>query len=119
MSKFRPMSRWDRFCAGELPFELALAVGATVAPALTGARFLTSEPKSPVLAAIAFVATGIVCIGVVWRAIVRNTKARNASELHALDGVLHALHAILTASSPGSSLCICAGDYCRQLPPNH
>jgi hypothetical protein len=121
MAKFRPMSWWDRFCAGELPFEMAIAVGTLVAGGMTGARFLTSSPAWPTLAGVSFGGGGVAFVALIWRAIVRNRKAQNTRELSALDGVLHALHAIMTAGTSGVSLRICifvpgkTDDTCHQI----
>src|SRR5687768_7779583 len=95
MSKFRPMSRWDRLCAGEFIFELALGGVATATAALTGFRFLVSNPPQKGAATASFVVAAFAFVVLGWRAVSRNRKAQHDSELHALDGVLHALHAIM------------------------
>jgi len=115
------MTRWDRFCAGELPFEIVIAMAATAGPIVAGYRYATVAPKSPVLATSMFGAAGFALVALIWRAFLRNRKAQNANELHALDGVLHSLHAILTAGTTEISLRICVfvpgkePDKCHQI----
>lgn len=99
MADLKPRTRWQRLCAGEFIYELALAIPATVAIAIQGVAATRRKPPDNDLAIGSFVCAGVLGSALLWRAISRNRKAQSDASLHALDGVLHTLHAVLTGWS--------------------
>ncbi len=102
-------------------FEIALAFAPLVAGVVGGVKLLDSEPYRH-YAYYSFTAGALSFVVLAWRAVVRNRKAQGAAALHALDGALHALHAILENGDGNSGLRICVfvphhkkKDTCHQI----
>src|SRR5688572_12127129 len=96
MSKhLTPKSWWTKLWAGELPFELLLGIGTVAGLSLTGIVRVLSNPLDGVAVSY-FLLAGFMLFIFVWRAIARYRRAQDNDGLHALDGAMHALHAVLT-----------------------
>jgi hypothetical protein len=89
------MTAWERLTAGEFLLEVLLAIAGAAVSVISGYRYAISTPPRNDLAIASYVFAAVVFLILFCRARARNKKAQNEDELHALIGVLYALHAIL------------------------
>lgn len=92
----RPPTFWQRWTAGDLAYDAAIALLTAILAILGGYRYLQSEPPEYGIAVgIAIVAIGVVGLQIA-KAIHRNARALKEAHVHSLDGALHLLHAQLS-----------------------
>ena len=100
MAKLRPLSWFDRVAAGDFLLESVIAIASSATAFITGVKTYRG-PVDDRSIAVAYFAAGILAlVFLVARAWKKNRQAQNTRELHSLDGMLHAIHAILTEMTP-------------------
>ncbi|MEQ8847417.1 GAF domain-containing protein [Botrimarina sp.] len=111
MEKLRPKGSWEKLGAGELFFEVPLAVAVVVQGAIASINYCRKSPPELDLAIGSGLGALLAGVVLLWRAFVRHKKASKAeSHSHELDAVLHTLHAVLierTDKTREASLRIC------------
>ncbi len=107
----RPKSWFQRLNAGEFVLEFGIAIASAGTALVNGLKSLKSDPPDRDTALAFFGVAGAIAGLLILRAIRKNRDSQNTKELHAIDGVLHTLHAILTeppsARIEGHKLRIC------------
>ncbi len=97
-----PRTWWQKLTGGEFLFEVVLALCAAAIGATNGLKSFHATPPDYLIGWASYVATIAMFVALIFRAIHRNRRAQNETELTALDGVLDALHAILENQFPAS-----------------
>lgn len=113
MPNIKPKTKWQRRAAGEFWFESVLAIIVIANGVIQGLRIIRADSHDTDLAIGLFVASGVGGIALVVRAFSRRRNAQNGSADHSLDGLLHALHAIVASQRPDANVRICIYVPCK------
>ena len=104
MPDLKPNSKWKALLAGEFAFEIFFAFTTISYGFVSARKFWKKAPPDYELAIASLVIALLVTAALTVRAFSRKKRALREDNAHALDGVLHTLHAILHERSQNPEL---------------